>query len=93
VQLHILVQTRAAETEIVGVHDGRIKVRLTAPPVEGAANQALLKFLAKRLGLPQGAMVITAGASSRRKMVVAGGISLEHATERLLTERRSSQSR
>ena len=56
--LDLLVQPRAARTEFAGLHDGRIKLRLTAPPVDDAANAALVQFLAQRLGLPRGALEI-----------------------------------
>ncbi len=72
--LDLLVQPRAARTELAGLHDGRLKLRLTAPPVDGAANTALVGFLASRLGLPRSALSVAHGSSARRKTVsiVAG---------------------
>lgn len=67
--LDLLVQPRAARTELAGLHDGRLKLRLTAPPVEGAANTALVGFLADRLGLPRSALRVASGSSGRRKTV------------------------
>ncbi len=72
--LDLLVQPRAARTELAGLHDGRLKLRLTAPPVQGAANTALVEFLADRLGLPRGAVEIARGDSGRRKTIrIAAG--------------------
>jgi uncharacterized protein (TIGR00251 family) len=67
--LDVLVQPRAARTELAGLHDGRLKLRLTAPPVDGAANAALVEFLADRLGLPRSAISVASGDSGRRKTV------------------------
>lgn len=67
--LDLLVQPRAARTEFAGLHDGRIKLRLTAPPVDDAANAALVQFLAQRLGLPRGAVDVASGRTGRRKTV------------------------
>jgi len=49
--LDVLVQPRASRNEIVGIHDGCLKIRLAAPPVEGAANKACVEFLAEVLGV------------------------------------------
>lgn len=51
------------------MHDGCIKIRLAAPPVDGAANTALIEFIAKRLGIAKSRVRIASGASSRRKIV------------------------
>ncbi|MDY0065110.1 MAG: DUF167 domain-containing protein [Steroidobacteraceae bacterium] len=63
------VQPRAARTVVAGMHDGAIKIRLAAPPVDGAANAALVEFIAERLGLAKARVRIVAGQSSRRKIV------------------------
>lgn len=67
--LDLLVQPRAARTEVTGLHNGRLKLRLTAPPVEGAANTALVQFLADRLGLPRSAVDVSRGTSGRHKTI------------------------
>ncbi|MBX6332275.1 MAG: DUF167 domain-containing protein [Gemmatimonadaceae bacterium] len=77
------VQPRAARTAIEGVHAGTLKVRLTAPPVDGAANEALVELLADRLGVPKRAVVIVGGASARTKVVEVDGVDV--ARVRLLT--------
>ena len=55
----------------------RLRVRLTAPPVDGAANEALVGFLAERLGVPKRQVVVVRGATSRQKVVEVAGVSLE----------------
>jgi uncharacterized protein (TIGR00251 family) len=67
------VQPRASRTGISGAHDGALRVRLQAPPVDGAANEALVAFLAEALGVPRRLVRITGGASSRRKTVEVDG--------------------
>ena len=77
VRLSVRVQPRARSNAIAGVHGDSIRVRLTAPPVDGAANTALTDFLAERLGVPRGAVRIVAGATSRDKVVAIRGLSAE----------------
>lgn len=55
------------------MHDGRLKIRVAAPPVEGAANKALQRFLAQAFGVPGRDIAIVRGASGRRKQVVIRG--------------------
>lgn len=74
VLLRIRVQPRAKRTEIVGRHGDAIKVRLKAPPVDGAANEELLRFLADRLGKPEAAVTLVRGATSRAKTVAVRGM-------------------
>ena len=74
VRLSVRVQPRASRSEIVGVHGDALKIRLTAPPVEGAANHALLKFLAETFAVAQRAIKILAGEHSRSKIVEIEGI-------------------
>ena len=74
VRVSVHVQPRAARTEISGVHGSALKVRLNAPPVDGAANEALVKFLAITFGLPQRAVRVVSGHASRAKIVELDGI-------------------
>lgn len=83
VRLTLHVQPRAARTELAGLHGDALKVRLAAPPVDGAANDALIRFLADRLGVPRSAVALVGGATSRRKVVEVTGISAETAAARL----------
>lgn len=74
VRFPVRVQPRASRTEVAGTHQGALKVRLQAPPVEGAANEALVDFLADSLGVPRRMVEIVSGASSRTKVVEVAGI-------------------
>jgi uncharacterized protein (TIGR00251 family) len=75
VRLDVRVIPRAKRTEIAGRRGGALLVRLAAPPVDGAANDALRAFLAERLGVPQRQVAIVRGETSRNKTVAIEGIS------------------
>jgi uncharacterized protein (TIGR00251 family) len=82
-RIEFYVQPRASKTEIAGLHDGRIKVRLAAPPVDGAANAALIEFITATLDIAKSRVRIVAGATGRRKVVEVDGITEEIVRERL----------
>lgn len=84
VRLSIRVQPRASANAVAGIHGDALRVRLTAPPVEGAANAALVDFLAKCLGITRRDVTIVAGSSSRSKIVELTGIT-EDRVRRLLS--------
>ena len=84
-RLTIHVQPRASRTEVTGRYGDAIRIRLKAPPVDGAANEELVRFLAERLGVARGAVTLKAGASGRRKTVAIDGVTSEHAERVLLT--------
>jgi uncharacterized protein len=74
----VKVTPRAKKTGVAGVmDDGTIKIKLAAPPVDGAANKALVEYLAEVLGLPRSQVDIVAGETSERKLVSLVGISPE----------------
>jgi uncharacterized protein len=73
--ISVRVQPRAARDEIAGERAGRLLVRLTAPPVEGRANEALRRLLAKRLGVPPTRVTVVRGTATRDKVVRIEGIS------------------
>ncbi|MBN1674825.1 MAG: YggU family protein [Kiritimatiellae bacterium] len=77
------VVPRAARNEIQGLLGEALKVRLQAPPVEGKANEALVKFLAKTLGVPPRAVAILSGHTGRNKRVLLTGLT-ESAVRRRL---------
>ena len=77
VELDVRVIPRARKTEITGVRDDAIVVRLAAPPVEGAANEALVAFVAEWLAVPRRAVHILSGERSRRKRVTVDGVSAD----------------
>ncbi|MCB2187749.1 MAG: YggU family protein [Deltaproteobacteria bacterium] len=79
----VRVIPRASRNQIAGLEEGALKVRLTAPPVEGAANQALVKFLAKSLGLSRAQVRLVAGEKSRHKRLWVEGLSAAELTRRL----------
>ncbi len=73
--LHLYCQPGARHTDWAGWHDGRPKLQLKAPPVDGAANQALLAFVAAHWGLPKSKVKLSAGAHSRYKRLELSGLS------------------
>jgi uncharacterized protein len=83
VVIKIYVVPRASANKIVGEYNGALKIALTAPPVEGAANKALVEFLAKTLGVPKGGVTILSGETSRNKTVRIEGIKLGAAAQKL----------
>ena len=82
--LELLVQPRASRTRVVGEHDGRLKIQLAAPPVDGEANAALIAFLAGALRVKRGDVALLAGETGRRKRVRIGGVSAADASAALL---------
>jgi len=86
VTIRVYVAPRSSASRVVGEHDGALKVALTAPPVEGAANKALVELLAKLLGVPRGAVSIVSGETSRNKTVRVHGVDAQTAARKLLGE-------
>lgn len=85
--MRIRVQPRARREEVVGERDGAIVIRLTAPPVDGKANEALRRLVSKRAGIAKGAVEIVRGAGGRDKLVAARGIGAGELRDLLLGER------
>jgi uncharacterized protein len=73
-QFKVKVVPRASRTEIVGEQDGALRIRIAAPPVAGAANEELVRALAKSFALPRNAIEIASGHASRTKQVRVKGI-------------------
>jgi uncharacterized protein (TIGR00251 family) len=73
--VRVRLQLRAARDEIVGERDGALLVRLTAPPVEGRANAALCRLVARRLAVAPSRVAVVRGAKSRDKVVAVEGLS------------------
>ena len=82
--LDIYVQPRASRNEIVGLQGQELKVRLTSPPVEGAANKLCREFFAKLLKIPKGKVELLAGDKSRHKRLLLQGVSQEQLRQLLL---------
>ena len=72
--LELLIQPRASRTRVIGEHDGRLKVQLAAPPVDGEANAALVEFLAGALGVRKADVTLRRGETGRRKTVRIAGV-------------------
>jgi len=77
VTFEVRVAPRASRNAIMGVHEGALKVALTAPPVEGAANDALRKLIAKVLGVPKSNVEIIHGERARNKVLRVRGVGPE----------------
>ncbi len=82
--VHVVPRARA--TDVAGRHGDALKIRLAAPPVDGAANEELIRFLAKRLSVPRSAVTIAAGLTGRRKTVKIAGIETADALRALETK-------
>jgi uncharacterized protein (TIGR00251 family) len=83
--LAIRVTPRASKNEIAEIlHDGTIRVRLTAPPVEGKANEALAKYLSEILSVPKTSVEIVAGQTGRDKLVSVLNMDAEAAQRKIL---------
>lgn len=78
VLLTIHVQPNAARSAYVGLHGDALKIRLASPPVDGAANEALCRFLSEQLAVPMSQVAIRAGHGSRRKRVLVRGVTAQH---------------
>ena len=84
VRLEVWAKPRAKKSRIVGVRGDAIEVSLAAPPVDGAANEELVRVLADALGVPKRAIAIMRGATSQKKLVEIAGVSADEARRRLL---------
>jgi uncharacterized protein (TIGR00251 family) len=81
--LRIHAQPRAARSDLAGIHNGRLKIRLAAPPVDGAANEELVRFLARLLEVPRSRISLVAGGASKHKLVQVEGITLASTLRKL----------
>jgi len=83
ITLSIRIQPRASKNEIASLENGGLKIRLIAPPVDGAANEALVRFLSDRLSVTRSQVEIVSGHTSRDKIVRIRGVDRTNA-ERML---------
>lgn len=81
--LTLTVTPRASRNQLELQGDGVLRVRVTAPPVDGAANNALLKFLAGSLDIPRSRLTLAAGEGSRHKRVLVQNVGAEELADRL----------
>lgn len=79
----VRVIPRARKTELAGTRDGALLVRVVAPPVDDAANDAVVACLADRLGVPRRAIRIVSGAKGRHKRIAVSGVTAAHIREKL----------
>ena len=77
ITLTLHIQPGAKTTEFAGLHGDALKIRLAAPPVDGKANEALIKFVTETLKLPKSAITLKSGQTSRRKVLEVNGSSRE----------------
>ncbi len=83
VRLAVRLTPSASRDAVVGFEGETLRVRVTAPPVEGRANAALVRLLARRLGVPRGAVRVVAGQTSRNKVVAVDGLEAVELRRRL----------
>jgi hypothetical protein len=84
VRVRVRVQPRASRTEVAGEHDGSLKVRVAASPVDGAANDELVRFIARRVGVAPSRIRIVRGEASRSKVVEIEGVDVDSVRGALL---------
>jgi uncharacterized protein (TIGR00251 family) len=84
VRIRVRVQPRASKTEVVGRHGDAIRIRLNAPPVDGAANEALVRFLADLLDVARSAVTLEQGHTGRTKVLRVEATDASLAARRLL---------
>jgi len=77
VRLAVQIQANAKKTEVVGVLDDALKIKLAAQPVEGKANEALVKWLAGALGVSRSAVTLTHGQTNKKKLLEVAGVTVE----------------
>lgn len=82
VDVHVV--PRARRTEVAGRHGDAIKIRVAAPPVDGAANSELIRFVAERMGVARAAVTIARGATGRHKTVAVQGVTAAALAQALL---------
>lgn len=75
VRLHLFIQPNSSKDEVIGPHNDELKVKLTAPPIDGKANEALVKFLSRVLELPKKNFTLIRGDTGRHKVIEISGLS------------------
>jgi uncharacterized protein (TIGR00251 family) len=79
IRISVYAQPGARKTEFVGFHDGSVKIRVQAPPVDGKANSELIRFLAAHLGVKRGDVSLFKGDKNRNKVFEISGVTLDRA--------------
>ena len=82
-RIKVRVQPRASKDQVIGYREDVLRLRVTAPPAEGKANDAVLSLLAETLGIARGRVRIVRGRSSREKVVLVESLAQEEVQRRL----------
>ena len=82
-RVRVRVTPRSSRNEVLGLQDGVLHVRVTAAPVDGAANSAIIKLLADHIGVAKGRISLVSGAKGREKTFAVDGLTAEELAERL----------
>ncbi len=83
-KISLRVHPNAARNEVAGFGEGALQIKVAAPPVKGRANQELISFLSKALGVGKGSLTIVKGHTSRNKVIDIAGLSQEEIIRRLI---------
>ena len=83
--LAVRVTPRSSRNQVLGLRDGVVAIKLQAPPVDGAANAALLAYVAEQLGVPRREVTLVRGDTSRSKWIAVKGLSAKDLQQRLLS--------
>ncbi|KHD88949.1 MAG: hypothetical protein OM95_05635 [Bdellovibrio sp. ArHS] len=83
VRLHLFIQPKASKNEVVGPHNGELKIKITAPPVDGKANETLIEFLSDYFDIPKRRVLLVKGDTGRHKTVDLLGVDAPTARELL----------
>lgn len=88
--VEVYVAPRAKRSQLTGLHGGYPKIALAAPPIEGRANEELIAFLRDLFGLPRSRIELVRGDTSKRKLLLLKGVSVEQARQRLENSQKSA---
>jgi uncharacterized protein (TIGR00251 family) len=91
--LSVHVQPKAHRTECAGLYGDAVKIRIAAPPIDGAANDELIRFLADRCAIPRAGISIQAGTTGRHKRVSVKGVTAEWVLARLMPALRKGRTK
>lgn len=81
VRLHLFIQPKSSKNQIVGPHNGMLKIKIAAPPVDGEANSTLIEYLSKFFKVPKRNITLVKGDTGRQKTVDIEGVTLKDANE------------
>lgn len=82
--LTVHAQPKASRTECVGIYGDALKIRVAAPPIDGAANEELIRFIASRCAIPRASVLIQSGTEGRHKRLCLKGVTAEFVMARLM---------